>query len=135
MIKIYGIDDIIEINSDSIIYKNEDSFNEKILLKNCARMKYIKHELIYIKKNKFMRWLAEQGKKSKGRLIVGGRNLLEVNPYYIFETRKEDSIVFCINPKDEWDTLGTSVSKENFSKAKKIEEKLNSYGWLTIDYA
>lgn len=118
-------ENIIEVNADTLIFKNNDGVIEKIILNDCF-------------KNFCSDWGGEPRNRS-GEIInvVGGRFFSKPVAFYEFFTDGHHTR-FCMVIKQTpfkkfLSRIGLCVDSKAFSEFYSLQKKLNSFGYSAID--
>ena len=118
-------ENILEVNADTIVYKDNDGNISQINLKDCVK--------------NFSTALGEEPKNRSGHTImaVGGRCFLKPTPFYEFFTEGHHTRFYMTlkrTPLQKFlEKIGLNVDSKAFWEFYSLQKKLNSFGYSAID--
>ena len=118
-------ENILEVNADTIVYKDNDGNISQIDLKDCVK--------------NFSTALGEEIKNRSGHTImaVGGRCFLKPTPFYEFFTEGHHTRFYMTLKQTFFKKIlrkiGWNTDSAAFSEFYSLQKKLNSFGYSAID--
>lgn len=118
-------ENIIDVNADTLVYKDNDGNVSQIILADCVK--------------NFSSVLGEELRNRSGNVImaVGGRCFSKPTAFYEFFTESHHTRFYMTlkhGPfKKILEKIGLNVDSKAFSEFYSLQKKLNSFGYSAID--